>query len=71
MGLRTKFNLVMLIAFSIGLGISYKLSQGILIDNAKEEVQLNAALLMASARSVRDYTAEEIRPLLNLSLIHI
>ena len=65
MGLRIKFNLVMLIAFAIGLGISYKLSQQILIDNAKQEVELNATLLMESAKSVRAYTAEEIRPLLN------
>ena len=65
MGLRLKFNVVMFIAFAIGLGISYKLSQAILIENAKQEVELNASLLMEAAKSIRAYTTEEIRPLLN------
>jgi protein-histidine pros-kinase len=64
MGIRTKFNLVMLIVFTLGfIGTSF-LVKDILIDNAKQEVEMKASVMMAATKSMRAYTVEEIRPLL-------
>ncbi len=64
MGLRTKFNVVLLVSFAVGLFIASVLSREILIENAKKEVLHNAEILMEVAKSIRSYTAKEIRPLL-------
>jgi methyl-accepting chemotaxis protein len=36
-----------------------------LIENAKQEVALNAGIMMAAAKSARSYTVDEVRPLLH------
>ncbi|HKQ30670.1 MAG TPA: DUF3365 domain-containing protein [Burkholderiales bacterium] len=60
MGIRLKFNLVLLAVFLIGLiGTGY-ISHGLLHKNAREEVLHSAALIMESAFSVRGYTANHI-----------
>lgn len=65
MGLRAKFNLVMLITFTLGLlGIGF-LGYNILLQNIRQEVLQNARILMDSALAMRDYTVSEIRPLLD------
>jgi len=64
MGLRTKFNVVLWVSFVAGLFIVSVLSREILTDNAKKEALRNAEVLMEVAKSVRSYTAMEIRPLL-------
>ncbi|MBL8489175.1 MAG: DUF3365 domain-containing protein, partial [Rhodocyclaceae bacterium] len=62
MGLRLKFNLVLILVFAVGFAaagaVSYQLLQG----NAREEVQRDAGLMMESAISVRKYTVDQIRP---------
>lgn len=68
MGLRTKFNLVLLLAFMIGLALAAYLSNRILKDNAREEVIQNARIMMESALGARAYTSEQIRPLLTLQM---
>jgi protein-histidine pros-kinase len=68
MGLRTKFNLLLLVAFSVGLVLAGFLSHRILQQNAREEVIQKARVMMESALAVRDYTVREIRPLLELQL---
>ncbi|MBT3724936.1 MAG: DUF3365 domain-containing protein [Gammaproteobacteria bacterium] len=65
MGIRFKFNLTILIIFIAGFLLAGYLVKGVLLDNAKKEVALNANIMMAAAKSVRSYTVEEIRPLLN------
>jgi protein-histidine pros-kinase len=65
MGIRLKFNLIILVIFIIGFLVSGYLVKQVLIENAKQEVELNAGIMMAAARSVRSYTVDEIRPLLN------
>jgi len=65
MGIRFKFNLTIIIIFISGFIISGFLVKGVLLENAKKEVALNASIMMAAAKSVRSYTVEEIRPLLN------
>jgi HAMP domain-containing protein len=64
MGLKAKFNLVMLVAFLVGLGLAAVLSWRIVHDNARREVLQQAAVMMAQASAIRDYTAKEIEPLL-------
>ena len=66
MGLRFKFNLVLIIATAVGLGISGMVSYQILQDNARKEVLEMARLMMESAVAVRSYTVKEIRPLLKV-----
>jgi HAMP domain-containing protein len=64
MGLKAKFNLVMLLAFIGGLGLAAALSWRIVHDNVRREVLLEARIMMAEASAIRDYTANEIEPLL-------
>lgn len=65
MGIRLKFNLAMLLVFVIGFAAAAFLVKITLLDNAKDEVGLKARIMMEAARSVRAYTVEEIRPLVN------
>ena len=64
MSLRVKFNLVMFLALSVGVALSWVVSQKILQENAKEEVLLNASIMMEMARGIRGYTVEEVRPII-------
>ena len=64
MGIKAKFNLTMLAAFAIGLIAAGFLSQRILRENARDEVIQQAALMIAEATAARDYTADEVGPLL-------
>lgn len=68
MGLRMKFNLVLLLAFAIGLALASYLSDRILKDNAREEVVQNARIMIESALGARAYTAEHVKPLLTLQM---
>jgi protein-histidine pros-kinase len=64
MGLRAKFNLTMLAAFIVGLGLAAAISWRVINDGAREEVIEEARIIAAEAASVRDYTVKEIEPLL-------
>ncbi len=64
MKLLTKFNLILILLFGVcGLVIA-GMAYSFLISNARREVLEEAQLMMANAKSVRDYTAEEVAPLL-------
>jgi protein-histidine pros-kinase len=62
MGLRLKFNLVLLVVFLIGLGVSGYISYELLHRNAREEVLRNAGVMMEAALSMRSYTVGHVRP---------
>src|SRR5579863_8235966 len=64
MGLKGKFNLVMLVAFVVGLALAAGLSWRITHENAHREVLQEANIMMAMASAIRDYTNNEIEPLL-------
>ncbi len=64
MGLRAKFNLMLLAAFVIGLGLAAAVSWRIVQRNARREVLAEAGIMMAQANAVIGYTAQEIEPLL-------
>lgn len=54
----------MFLVFATGFGAAIFLVDDILLENAKDEVALKARIMMEAARSMRSYTVEEIRPLL-------
>lgn len=64
MKLLTKFNLILLGLFAAGGVIVAQVAYSFLISNAQREVRQEAELMMASAKSVRDYTSSDIGPLL-------
>jgi HAMP domain-containing protein len=64
MGLKAKFNLVMLTAFLAGLVLASAAYWRIVHENARREVVQQAAEMMAEATAIRDYTSKEIGPLL-------
>lgn len=64
MGLRAKFNFVMLIAFLCGLALAAVLSHKLMLDNARSAVLQEAAVMMGQASAISGYTDKEIAPLL-------
>lgn len=67
MGLRLKFNLVLLLVFTIGLGVTGYISYDLLHRNARDEVLRNAGVMMEAALSMRSYTNMQLRPLIPYS----
>jgi HAMP domain-containing protein len=65
MGLKAKFNVVMLAAFLIGLGLAALLSYSIVQRDAREEVVQQAQLMIDEASAVRGYTDAQVGPLLS------
>lgn len=68
MGLRLKFNLVLVIVFLAGFAAAGFITRQLLQNNAREEVLRNARLLMDTALSVRAYTVDQIKPHLDKQL---
>ncbi len=62
MGLRLKFNLVLIVVFLAGFGAAGYISRQLLQENAREEVLRNARLMMDTALAVRAYTVDQIKP---------
>src|SRR5687768_4649488 len=67
MGLRLKFNLVLLVVFALGLGVTGYISYDLLHRNAQDEVLRSAGVMMEAALSMRGYTNSQIRPLIPYS----
>jgi methyl-accepting chemotaxis protein len=64
MGLRLKFNLVLLATFVIALVVSGSISYELLRRNAEDEVVRSAGMMMETALAIRGYTISQVRPLL-------
>ena len=62
MGLRLKFNLVLIVVFLAGFAAAGWVSRQLLMDNARDEVIRNARLMLEAALSVRTYTVDQVRP---------
>jgi len=62
MGLRLKFNLVLIVVFVAGFAAAGFISRELLIENARDEVVRDARLMMEAASAVRTYTVDQIRP---------
>jgi HAMP domain-containing protein len=63
-----KFNLVLLGIFVLGLAITGYVSYNVLRANAREEVLQHARLMMEAALATRNYTASQVKPLLETQL---
>jgi methyl-accepting chemotaxis protein len=70
MKLLAKFNLILIVIFAVGGYLISQFSYSFLIGNARREVLQQAQLMMASAKSVRDYTATDLSPLLQQNPRH-
>jgi len=68
MGLRTKFNLMLLITAVVGLGLFAWAATPVLNGLARNEVLQDSRIMMEAAAGARTYTAAEIEPLLSPSL---
>jgi HAMP domain-containing protein len=64
MGLRAKFNLVLLVSFLVGFALAAMISYQIIRDNARRGVLQEASIMIAQATAIRGYTVREISPLL-------
>ncbi len=62
MGLRLKFNLVLIAVFVVGLGVTGYVSYELLHKNARDEVVRNAGVMMEASLSMRNYTVSQVRP---------
>jgi protein-histidine pros-kinase len=68
MGLRTKFNLMLLVVALFGIALFGLASTPVLDGLAKDEVLQTSRIMMASAAGARKYTSEEIAPLLKTDM---
>jgi HAMP domain-containing protein len=68
MGLRLKFNVVLVIVFVLGLGVTGYISYELLHRNARDEVLRSAGVMMEAALSMRSYTVGQITPHLSYRL---
>jgi HAMP domain-containing protein len=66
MGLRAKFNLVILVAFALGFVIAAIVLNRVFAENAREQVLQNARIMIAGANAIRSYTVTDLGPLLPL-----
>ncbi len=64
MKLLTKFNIVLIIFFGAGGILIAQLAKDFLLNNARDQVVQQAELMMAGAKATRDYTDDQIKPLL-------
>jgi len=64
MGLRLKFNLVLLAGLLAGMAMAGTLSYRLIYDDARHDILTQAAIMDAQADAISRYTADEIAPLL-------
>ena len=70
MKLMLKFDLILIAIVAVGLTVVSLVARSFLIDNAKAQVLQQAELMMESASSTRQYTTEELKPLLQQAAAH-
>jgi HAMP domain-containing protein len=64
MKLLAKFNLLLIVVFGLGLALIAINARSFLLEDAKQTVLSEAKLMAASSKATRDYTDEEISPIL-------
>jgi HAMP domain-containing protein len=67
MKLLTKFSLIFIVVFGLGLGSAGFVSYSMLQKNARRQVEDDAKIMMETALSMRRYTSNQIKPLLAAS----
>ena len=71
MKLLFKFNLVLVLVFGIGMYLIANNAYNFLIGNAKQQVLQQAELMSASASATKDYTEEQVSPVLEGTREHM
>jgi len=64
MKLLTKFNLIFILVFGVGLALASWLAHNFLRENARQEILERARLMMQTTLATRNYTTQQIKPLL-------
>jgi HAMP domain-containing protein len=64
MSLLLRVNLALVVVFAVGATFTGLVCRTLLQRNAEHEIRAEAQLMMDSARAARDYTAEQVAPLL-------
>ena len=64
MKLLYKFNLLLVLIFALGWLATAAMTRDVLRDNARREVISHASLMMDAAMAAREYTTNEVKPLL-------
>lgn len=70
MGLRTKFNLLLLAVAAVGAGLFALAAAPLVNAVAREEVLQSSRIMMESAAGARKYTSEQIAPILKPAIAH-
>ncbi len=70
MRLLTKFSLIFVVVFGVGLGAAAYLFYGLLQRNAREQVLYNAQLMMETALAMRKYTIDQVKPAVTETMEH-
>src|SRR5579883_1211113 len=70
MKLLAKFNLLLIVVFGLGLALIAINARSFLLEDAKATVLEQAKLMAASSKATRDYTDEEISPILESTPEH-
>lgn len=70
MKLLAKFNLLLILVFGLGMALIAENANRFLMDQAKSEVLHQAELMAASASATREYTEQELGPLLEKTPEH-
>lgn len=69
-GLRTKFNLLLLAVAVVGAGLFALAAEPLVDAVAREEVLQSSRIMMESAAGARKYTSEQIAPILKPAIAH-
>jgi protein-histidine pros-kinase len=64
MKLLTKLNIVLIVFFGAGGILIAQLAKNFLLNNARDQVVQQAELMMAAAKATREYTNDQLKPLL-------
>lgn len=70
MKLLTKFNLVLIVVFGVGIFLISDNAYNFLMQNAKQQVLQQAELMEASASATKDYTEQQVSPILEKTPQH-
>lgn len=70
MKLLTKFNLVLIVVFGLGMYLIAYYAHSFLISNARQQVLQQAELMSASASATKDYTDQQVSPVLESTPQH-
>lgn len=70
MKLLTKFNLVLILVFGVGMLLISHYAYVFLMKNAQQQVLQQAELMAASASATKDYTVDQVSPILEKTPLH-